>query len=197
MAAHYNSKVALPAFQSGGDCVTIDIEKVKAARAGDKDCFAQLYDEIALDLYKVALYSLGNTHDAEDVVSETFIEAYKGISKLRDLSSFKAWMMKILSIRCKRKITEYVKGKNSLDIDSFLDLPSDNRDMSSDVAERVTVLENLNRLSQQERMIITLAVVEGYTTREVAEIMSSPHGTISSKLHRALAKLRKMIEQAP
>ena len=174
--------------------MVIDISKVEAARQGDKDCFAQVYESIASDLYKVALYTLGNAYDAEDAVSETFIEAYRGITNLRDASSFKPWMMKILSIRCKRKVTEYVKQKNTFDIENFTATLSDETDLSAEVSQQVTVVSALGRLSAQEREIIALSVLQGYTTKEIASILGSPQGTISSKLHRSLAKLRKMLE---
>lgn len=175
--------------------MVVDTEKVEAARLGDKESFAQVYETIAPDLYKVALYTLGNAHDAEDAVSETFIEAYKGITKLRNVGSFKPWMMKILSIRCKRKIAEYVKGKNVFDIEGFITTLSDESDMSFEVSEQITVMEALGRLSPQERLIITLSVLQGYTTKDIAGILSSPQGTISSKMHRALAKMRRMLEE--
>jgi len=174
--------------------VVIDTKLVETARQGDKDSFAQVYDQIAPDLYKIALYTLGNTHDAEDIVSETFIEAYKGITKLRDPASFKPWMMKILSVRCKRKIAEYVKDKNVFDLDYFMTTLSSDSDVSADVSEQVTVVTALARLSAQERQIIVLSVLQGYTTKEIAAILGSPLGTISSKLHRSLAKLRRMLE---
>lgn len=174
--------------------MVIDFDKVDAARRGDKDSFAQVYESVAPDLYKVALYTLGNSHDAEDVVSEAFIEAYKGISKLRDPTSFRAWIMKILSTRCKHKIGDYIKGKNQFDIDTFIVTPSDEEDMSEGVSEQITVMQAMSLLNEQERLIIALAVVMGYTTKEVASMLGSPQGTISSKLHRALAKMRKMLE---
>jgi len=174
--------------------VVFDPKLVETARQGDKDSFAQVYDQIAPDLYKIALYTLGNTHDAEDIVSETFIEAYKGITKLRDPASFKPWMMKILSVRCKRKIAEYVKDKNVFDLDYFMTTLSSDSDVSADVSEQVTVVTALARLSAQERQIIVLSVLQGYTTKEIAAILGSPLGTISSKLHRSLAKLRRMLE---
>lgn len=174
--------------------MVIDPAKVEAARQGDRESFAQVYECIASDLYKVALYTLGNTHDAEDVVSETFIEAYKGITNLRDVGSFKSWMMKILSVRCKRKIADYVKHKNTFDLDNFMASLSDDSDLSGDVSEQVTVVNAMGRLSHQEREIIVLSVLQGYTTKEIAAILGSPQGTISSKLHRSLAKLRKMIQ---
>lgn len=174
--------------------MVIDAEKVEEARLGNKESFAQVYEAIAPDLYKVALYTLGNTHDAEDAVSETFIEAYKGITKLRNTGSFKPWMMKILSVRCKRKIAEYVKGKNVFDIDGFITTLPDNANISADVSEQITVMEALGRLSPQERQILSLSVLQGYTTRDIAAIVGSPQGTISSKMHRSLAKLRKMLD---
>lgn len=176
--------------------MVIDTKLVETARQGDKDSFAQVYDAIAPDLYKVALYTLGNAHDAEDVVSEAFIEAYKGITRLRDVGSFKPWMLRILSVRCKRKIAEYVKGKGTFDIEQFTATLSIEEDVSSDVSEQVTVIEAMGRLNAQERQIIVLSVLQGYTTKEIATIIGSPQGTISSKLHRSLAKLRRMLETA-
>ena len=70
----------------------INLEYVSRAKQGDAQSFAMLYDQVAKDLYRVALYTLGNPQDAEDVVSETFLEAYKGLRNLRDDSKFKAWI---------------------------------------------------------------------------------------------------------
>lgn len=170
----------------------IDIEMIKSAKAGNKESFARVYDMIAPELYKVALYTLGNAQDAEDAVSETFIEAYKGIRNLRDESSFKRWMMTILSIRCKRRISGYIKERKNVDIDEMLETPAQPESVSP--AEKVTVWDAVNSLSEEERQIVMLATVQGYTTREVAEMLDLPHGTVSSKLHRTLKKLKKVLE---
>lgn len=172
----------------------IDFKKVEAAQKGDKDMFAQVYDCVAPDLYKYAAYTLGNLYDAEDVVSETFLEAYKGIGKLRDPQKFKPWIMTILSARIKRKISEYVKHKNNVDIEDFSFVLSDDSNLGAELSDSVTVAQALATLSQQERQIINLSVMQGYTTKEIAAIIGSPQGTVSSKLHRALIKLRKLIE---
>ena len=94
----------------------INPELVARAKLGDKQSFAQLYDLVAKDLYKVALYTLGSQPEAEDAVSETFLEAYKGLKNLRDDTKFKAWIMRILSIRCKRKITGLVAAKQQISL---------------------------------------------------------------------------------
>jgi RNA polymerase sigma-70 factor (ECF subfamily) len=172
------------------------VEKVDAARRGDKDSFAQVYESVAPDLYKVALYTLGNSHDAEDVVSETFVEAYKGIAKIREPASFRAWILKILSARCKHKIAEYIAGKSNFDIEDFSVTLVEEGDLAVDVAEKATVLKAMSMLSEQERLILVLSVVNGYTTKEISRILASPQGTVSSKMHRALSKLRKILGQS-
>lgn len=174
--------------------MVVDTQKVIEAKHGDPDSFAEIYDSVSLDLYKLALYMLGNTHDAEDAVSETFIEAFKGIKNLREETSFKPWIMRILSIRCKRKIASYIQGKNNIDIDSFIDTPFDTEENKTDCSDRVTVLTALDKLDPTERQIIALSVLQGFTTKEVSAMLDMPQGTVSSKLYRALAKMRKDLE---
>lgn len=175
--------------------MTINVAAVGRAKLGDKDSFAEVYQQIAGDLYKVALYSLGNTHDAQDAVSETFIEAFKGIKNLRDENSFKPWIMRILTIRCKRRIGQYISGRNEMDIDDFLDLAEDGEELGGKSAQRIALISALDTLTPQERQIVALAVIEGYTVRETAEILGAPQGTVSSKLHRTLKKLREKLEE--
>lgn len=172
----------------------IDLTLVAKAKEGDADSFAMLYEHIAPNLYRTALYTLGNAHDAEDVVSETFMEAFHGIAKLRDDGAFAPWIYKILSARCKRKIKEYIKGRNYFDIDSLLDL-DDGKDLGDEVIQRSDLLHALEELTASERQIIALAVIEGYTTKDTAKILGLPHGTVSSKLFRTLKKLRARLEE--
>ena len=84
--------------------MNVDVVLIEQAKRGDKDSFADLYEQVADELYRVALYTLGNVHDAQDAVSETFVEAYRGLGSLRDNAAFRAWIMRILTIRCKRKM---------------------------------------------------------------------------------------------
>ena len=170
----------------------IDTEIVRSAKEGNQESFAQVYDMIAPELYRVALYTLGNEQDAEDAVSETFVEAYKGIKNLRDESSFKRWMMTILSVRCKRHIAGYIKERKNIDIDDILEEPSMPDGVSP--SDKISVWDAVETLSEEERQIVMLATVQGYTTREVSEMLELPHGTVSSKLHRTLKKLRRLLD---
>ena len=173
----------------------INPELVARAKLGDKQSFAQLYDLVAKDLYKVALYTLGSQPEAEDAVSETFLEAYKGLKNLRDDTKFKAWIMRILSIRCKRKITGLVAAKQQISLEDFVETADDVSPETADCSDRVTLRQALDGLAPDERAVVILSAVQGYTTREIGEIMGMPHGTVSSKLYRTLIKLRKKLEQ--
>ena len=75
----------------GGVVMKVDNELVIKASKGDKTAFSELYYSCYKDLYKFALYTLGDAEDAADVVSDTFVDIWKGIGKLRDEKSFSSW----------------------------------------------------------------------------------------------------------
>ena len=118
-----------------------NLQQIKKAKSGDTDAFAELYGSIYLDLYRFALYTLKNPADAEDAVSETVMDAFVSIRKLRSAESFKAWIFKILL------------------------------------------------LEDEERLIISMHIFAGYTSKEIAKILHMNANTIRSKESRALKKL--------
>ena len=163
-------------------------QDVAMAREGDRDAFGRLYNGVAADLYRMALYTLGNPQDAEDVVAETFLEAWKGIHNLRETDRFRQWMLRILSVRCKRRVARYIQEKGNIDIDDYLE-----EGVPDTGGPRAEVRDAMARLAPDERQIVLLSVLEGYTMREIAGMLGLPQGTVSSKLHRTLKKLRQML----
>ena len=87
---------------------------VKRAKRGDTAAFAELYGTIYKRLYQFALYTLGNTQDAEDVVSAAVMEAFENIGKLRKEDAFSAWMYRIVANMCKQKMREYYQRGEEL-----------------------------------------------------------------------------------
>lgn len=177
-----------PAPRAVTNKMEFSAQDVIKARQGDREAFGRLYQEVALDLYRMALYTLGDPQDAEDAVAETFLEAWKGIHGLRDAASFRQWMLRILSIRCKRRVGSYVREKGNIDIDDYLD-----EGIPDEGGPRAEVREAMGRLAPDERQMVALSVLYGYTMREIAQMMDLPQGTVSSKLHRTLKKLRRML----
>ena len=92
-------------------------EDVKLAQKGSTEAFARLYSDVYKDMYHIALYSLRSSHDASDVVSDTVLDAFCSIKKLRDPSLFRSWIMKILSAKVKQKQKEYFAAGEELSDD--------------------------------------------------------------------------------
>ncbi len=171
----------------------IETTIVKKAIEGDAQAFGELYDSLATELYKVALYTLKNPQDAEDAVAETFLDAYKGIKNLSDETKVKNWFFTILSAKCKRQISNYIKKKDETDLDTLSEIGIE--PISEDITDtsRLEVRDALLEVSLEEREIINLSVLMGYTVKEISEIIGLPQGTVSSKLYRAFKKLRAVL----
>ncbi len=146
--------------------------------------FAALYEEVYQDMYKFALYTLGHPQDAEDAVSEAVIDGYHGFSKLRKKESFRSWIFKILSIKCKRKLKEYVHKTTELPENLFSE---------SDMEEDVSVRQAFSQLSDEERLIISMHLFGGYSSRETGRILHLNDNTVRSKESRALEKMRSWL----
>lgn len=169
---------------------------VQNAINNDKIAFEKLYRDINIDLYKMALYMLGDSEIASEVVSDTVIDALVGITKLKDVTRFESWILKILTNKCKRKMKEKynrfsVFNPNAQDFDDNISqVSSQERDFDTKTDVQIA----LSKLKQKDRMIVTLCVVEGYKSHEVAAIMSMNPSTIRSRLNRSRAKMREYLE---
>lgn len=155
---------------------------VKLAKKGDTSAFSRLYETVYKDLYHIALYSLKSSHDASDVVSDTVLDAFCSIDKLRDPEKFRNWIMKILSAKIKRKQKEYFNMTEEIG-DDFPDISDFDYDS-------VELKEALNKLDSQSRMMLSMSVLGGYTSDEISEMCEIKSGTVRSRLSRIKEKLR-------
>jgi len=155
---------------------------VKLARKGDSEAFARLYSLVYKDLYHIALYSLRSSHDACDVVSDTVLDAFCTIGKLKDEKAFRGWIMKILSSKIKRKQREYFANTAELKDE---ELPEDEFSY-----ENVELRDAVERLDPQSRLILSMSALEGYTGDEIAQICGMNAATVRSRLSRIKERLR-------
>ena len=151
-----------------------------------KETFLELYGECSQDLYRFALYTLKNQHDAEDAVGDAVADAYEGFSKLRDLEAFRAWIFKILSVKCRRKLKEYTNRT--------VQLPDDLSAWPDSVEKNLQVRQAFARLDEEERLIISMHVFAGYTSREIGKILHRNDNTIRSRESRALKKMEQWLQ---
>ena len=160
------------------------------------DTFTKLYSEVAKDLYRLALYFLKNKEDAEDIVGEAVLDAYRQIESLREESLFKNWIVKILTNKCKMKLKEYALYKEKTS-DNIVELSDEKvkRESYTNDFNRIELKELLMELENEERFIVCLSVFEGYKGDEIAELLGLKPATVRSKKQRALAKLAGLIKE--
>lgn len=164
------------------------LQLVRAAKQGDAQAFAELYRDIYQNLYRFALYMLGNPADAEDMVSDAVMDAWVTIGKLRKEEAFDGWVFRILSNKCRRKRKEY------------LNKPLEWKEEIGDVSGADDLVENYHlrrifgELDEEDRMIIGMHVFGGYTSREISEMTGMNANTVRSRESRALKKMAEKLE---
>ena len=154
---------------------------VRLAKQGSSEPFARLYSTVYKDMYHIALYSLRSSHDASDVVSDTVLDAFCSIKKLRDPECFRSWIMHILSVKIKRKQKEYFAGSDELTEDTSIE--------GFDF-ESVELREAVERLDTGSRLLLSLSVLGGYSSDEISKICDIKSSTVRSRLSRIKEKLR-------
>jgi RNA polymerase sigma-70 factor (ECF subfamily) len=155
-------------------------------------------------LYGAALRMTRNPADAEDLLQETTLRAYRGFASFQPGTNLKAWLYRILTnsfintYRKRQREPQVVEGPDDVDEWFLFDrLGSQNveRSAEDDVLEAIPdaeVAAALESIPENFRMAVLLADVEGFSYKEIAEIMDVPIGTVMSRLHRG----RKALEKA-
>ncbi len=159
---------------------------VESAKEGDTHAFALLYEKYYKDLYRFALCSLKNAHQAEDAVSEAVLRAYEHLPGLRKNRSFKGWLFQITANECRRMFGR----KESYLADNDWQEPRE----TEAGFEKPELQEMLSRLSEDERLVVTLSVFAGYNSREIAGMLNKRDGTVRSLKSRAMAKLKEYVD---
>lgn len=155
-------------------------EDVRLAKNGDSEAFSRLYSTVYKDLYHIARYSLRSSEDASDAVSDAVLDAFCSIKKLRDPEKFRSWMLKILSSKIKHKQREYFKAE---------EVQQEGAAEGFDF-ESVELREALGRIDSESRLLLSMSVLGGYTSDDIARICNIKAGTVRSKLARIKEKLR-------
>jgi RNA polymerase sigma-70 factor (ECF subfamily) len=160
-------------------------------------------------LYTAALRMTRNPADAEDLVQETYLKAYRAYGTFKEGTNLKAWLYKILtntfinSYRSKKRRPEQTELDDVEDLYLYrrlggLEAVSAGRSAEEEVMDHFTetdVKEAVESLPEQFRMAVLLADVEGFSYKEIAEILDIPIGTVMSRLHRGRRALQKALHQ--
>ena len=180
------------------DCIP-DGDLLERARGGDHAAFRTLVERYEQVVAATVIGMLGPGAESEDVGQETFIRFYTALNRFREEASLKTYLTRIainLSLnalkRRKRFLSRHVEGDlaDTIGVESGAG-PADRAERRQ---VRAAVRGAIDRLAPKQRAVVTLRLIDGYSTRETAEILGVPEGTVLSRLSRALKKLQPHLQ---
>ncbi|MBS1735913.1 MAG: sigma-70 family RNA polymerase sigma factor [Bacteroidetes bacterium] len=179
-----------------------DAEVLSRIVKGEKELY-----EIIVRRYNPALYKVGRSYnysheDTEDLMQETFIDAYKSLNKFEGRATFKTWIIRIMMNNCYRK-----KEKSSFKNEINKELKDNATPMYSDAgsgADKIlqnrelgAIIENaLSKIPEDYRIIFSLREINGINVAETASLLTISESNVKARLSRAKAMLRNQIENS-
>ncbi|MEO1064220.1 MAG: sigma-70 family RNA polymerase sigma factor [Actinomycetota bacterium] len=173
----------------------------------DQADFAEQAMPFADALYSAAMRMTRNPADAEDLLQETYLRAYRGFGGFREGTNLKAWLYRILTntyinrYRAKQRRPEETDLSEGEDFYLYrrlggLEAAHASRSAEDEVLDLFTeteVKDAIEELPEQYRLAVLLADVEGFAYKEIAEILDVPIGTVMSRLHRGRRRLQERL----
>jgi RNA polymerase sigma factor (sigma-70 family) len=167
----------------------------RAFMAGDERALATVYERWSPLIYTLALRSLGNVADAEDVAQQVFVSAWSGRSSFDSSRSLPAWLVgiarnKIADIHSSRAKVRRINDR------LIAASPQLTRPDGVDLTDRLLVIDELSRLEPEAHLVLRLAFFEGLTHSQISERLGLPLGTVKSLIRRSLVRIKNRLEVA-
>jgi RNA polymerase sigma-70 factor (ECF subfamily) len=176
---------------------------IVALQGGDRNEFARLVEAFSGQIFRLALKMLQNQQDAEDILQETFIKAYKALPKFEGRSSLSTWLYRIATNEALMFLRR--KGLDQISVDQ----PSDNGEEQSplEIADwcclpegelmsteaRANLDASVGMLPQSLRVVFLLRDIEGLSTRETSDALQISESAVKTRLSRARLQLRESL----
>ncbi len=174
---------------------------IAAAQKGDVHAFNNLVRSYQRIAYNIAYRILGETESAADATQDAFISAFHAIGQFRG-GSFRSWILRIVTNECydqlRRKRRRPEDSLDDLVVEpDHSDMMADHQEMPEEHAMRMELGEviqrNLMELPEDQRVVIALADIQGYSYEEIAQITGVAIGTVKSRLNRGRTRLRELL----
>ena len=175
-----------------------DQEIIEAIRGGHVRGFGVLVDRHKDRAMTLALRIVGEREDAEEVVQDAFLRAYRNLEQFRGESRFSTWFYRILYNACMSRVTRRPKHGETVDSgDETIDMigsddPSVQQTLENE-EEQAVLQEEMTRLPETFRTALTLFYVQELSYDEMASILQMPLGTVKTNLSRGRVLLRKRV----
>ena len=181
-------------------------EFIQRLKKGNESAFSELLDEFQQKVFHTCISFVPNKEDAEDVAQEVFLEVYKSVHKFKGNSKLSTWIYKI----CTNKCLEFIRKKNAKKRFAFMQsitgnqIPMDKTNFFTEFNHPGVVLENkekseaiflaINTLPESQRIVFTLAKLDGKSYQEIVEITGKSLSSVESIMFRAKKSLQQKLE---
>ncbi len=180
-------------------------DAVIAAKKGDSDGFAYIYEQTYGEKYYIALKYMKNTVDADDVISEAYIKAWEKIDTLTDAEKIGSWLGQIvartaLDVLKKKKPKLFSSIEDDAEAQSVLDVENPSIDEHPEKSytskERQQLIQQMiDSLSDEQRICVLMYYYEEMAVTQIAEMLECPEGTVMSRLNYARKNLKKKADE--
>jgi RNA polymerase sigma-70 factor, ECF subfamily len=171
------------------------INLIKEAKKGNRRAFGEIYNLYFVKIFRYTKFNINDETEAEDITQETFVKAWKNIEKFdveRENWSIQAFLFTI----ARNLIIDRSRKKKELHLEEYLEIEStENIYESIERKNNIDLIKSaLSKLEETDRQIIILRFFEEMETREIANILGINDGALRVRLHRAMDKLRIVVE---
>ena len=173
-----------------------EAQLIRQAQGGDSEAFGALITLHERFVYNLALRTLGNPQDAQDIAQEAFLRAWSSLGKFRAEARFRTWLYRITLNLCLDRIPRLRRELSDLGDDVTADFPlPDSRAADPlstlEAADRRKFLHQvIDRLPERHRLLIVLRYQDDLSYEEIASLLNLPLGTVKTGLFRARERLR-------
>ncbi|CRK56560.1 RNA polymerase sigma factor RpoE [Alloactinosynnema sp. L-07] len=165
-------------------------------RAGDAGAYGDLVRAHAGVALRVAVL-LGAGADAEDVVQESLVKAYRALGGFRDGAPFRPWLLRIVANET-NNLRRSARRRGATEVAALLPEPVADPELSVQArAQRAELVRAVEVLPESYRLVVTCRYLLDLDERETATVLGWPRGTVKSRLSRALRRLRTSLETDP
>ena len=175
-----------------------EAELIDRILKGEWRNFAILVDKYEAKVFNYVNYLMNNQEDAEEIVQDTFVKAYRSLSQFRGDASFSTWLIRIAHRNClthfRKKVPQKVSIDNVTPSDSkqVVDLPSNQLDLDD---RRQVLGRALSQLKPDERSVITLFYYQELSLQEICDVTALTLSNVKILLHRSRKKLLDILKE--
>jgi len=169
-----------------------ELDLVTGFVAGEESALEEIYRRYSALIFTVAVRSLGEASEAEDVTQKVFVAAWTGRANFRpERASLPAWL---LGITRNKVVDAHQARAKQRRIATQLAMNAEPPPEPSDVAARLIIAEEISRLDEVPQRVLRMAFYEDLTHAQIAEQLQMPPGTVKSHIRRSLIKLKRRLE---